>query len=206
MEHSDATTQPPFPPVRRAIQTVLILATIAFSWFAMMAVHELCHALAGILTGGTLVGINLHPLRFSSTQVAPNPYPVIEIIAGPLGGALLPLLVYTLAKACRRSWDYLAGFFAGVCLVANGAYLAFGWIDAVGDTGQLLRLGVPAWLMIVLGIPMMVAGLGCWHRLGRSFGFGKDRTAINPRHVIAMPIFLASLLAIEYLTGTWTTP
>ena len=57
-------------------------------------------------------------------------------------------------------------FFAGFCLIANGAYLAIGQFDGVGDAGDLLRGGVPRWILIAVGLISVAGGLLPWHRLG----------------------------------------
>jgi hypothetical protein len=54
-------------------------------------------------------------------------------------------------------------FFAGFCLIANGAYIGVGWIWHAGDAGDLLRLGTPRGVMVAFGAACVVAGLAMWH-------------------------------------------
>jgi hypothetical protein len=144
------------------------------------------------------------PGLFSSTHVDPNPNPLIEVASGPTGGAILPLIALLIVDFFGVRWSYLLRFFAAVCLIANGAYLAFGWIDAVGDTGELLRLGVPPWMMLASGVPMMAAGLACWHGQGKRFGLGSEGIKTNRHHAAAVVVLTLALLLAERLAGTWS--
>jgi hypothetical protein len=56
--------------------------------------------------------------------------------------------------------------FAGWCLIANGVYMAVGWIYRAGDAGELVRLRTPIPVLIAFGIVSAAAGLFLWHRLG----------------------------------------
>jgi Peptidase M50B-like len=149
----------------RRYQFLFSASVLALCWFGMQAVHELGHVLAAWLTGGSVNRVVLHPLSISRTDVAPNPHPLIVVWAGPLVGAILPL---ALAAAVRRPAlvNSLAAFFAGFCLIANGAYIALGSFDRVGDCGEMLRNGTPAWALHVFGVVTIPVGFWLWHRLG----------------------------------------
>ena len=59
-------------------------------------------------------------------------------------------------------------FFAGFCLVANGAYLGAGWKANAGDAADLVDYGTPAWVLVVFGVVTTGAGLYLWHLIGKS--------------------------------------
>lgn len=153
--------------------TLTFVAIILVSWLAMQAVHELGHVLAAWLTGGRVVRVVLHPLTISRTDVSPNPMPLAVAWAGPLVGVALPLfLALALRLHARRPpndqpgrtrWRNLADFFAGFCLIANGAYIGVGSFDQIGDAGDLLRHGSPAWLLMAFGVISAMGGLSLWH-------------------------------------------
>jgi hypothetical protein len=111
----------------------------------MMAVHELGHVVGAVVTGGTVERVVLHPLAISRTDVSPNPNPVLVVWAGPLVGVLLPLALLVIFKVGRVSLAYLSQFFAGFCLIANGAYIGVGSFARIGDAGDMLRHGSPRW-------------------------------------------------------------
>src|SRR5688572_18674231 len=119
--------------MKRQHQVVLIGSTLAFSWLAMQAVHELGHVVGAVLSGGRVAQVILHPTTISQTRLSENPHPQFVAWMGPIVGVLLPSAALLAARiAGLRTW-YLFQFFAGFCLVANGAYLAFGSIGGIGD-------------------------------------------------------------------------
>lgn len=65
--------------------------------------------------------------------------------------------------------QYLVGF----CLLANGVYLGLGWIDRIGDAGDILREGGAVWQMVLFGVVASALGLLVWHKLGRAFGLAR---------------------------------
>jgi hypothetical protein len=50
-------------------------------------------------------------------------------------------------------------FFAGFCLIANGAYIGVGSFAGVGDARDMLRHGSPRWLLAMSGILSTACGL-----------------------------------------------
>ena len=144
------------------LSRALTCAVIAYlSWLVMQATHELGHIVAAWLTCGTVERVILEPLAISRTDVSPNPSPLVVAWAGPIVGVALPLFLALAIRgrvAGQRSaasahqttprfrWDVVpayADFFAGFCLIANGAYIGIGSFDRIGDAGDLLRHGSP---------------------------------------------------------------
>ena len=108
--------------MKRQPQIILVAAMLGFSWLAMQAVHELGHVAAAVVSGGRIDRVVLHPATISFTQLAANPHPLLVAWTGPIVGAALPVLISFAARASHwRGW-YLIQFFAGFCLIANGAY------------------------------------------------------------------------------------
>jgi hypothetical protein len=166
------------------LRRLLIYAALIYlSWLAMQATHESGHILAAWLTGGRVERVILQPLAISRTDVSPNPSPLVVAWAGPIVGAALPLLLAIICRwrfrpprvsggaadaaqvPLRRVVDprLLVDFFAGFCLIANGAYIGVGSFDRIGDAGDLLRHGSPQWLLIAFGLVSSVTGLFVWH-------------------------------------------
>jgi hypothetical protein len=135
---------------------------------AMMAVHESGHVLAALAGRGRVRRVVLPLAGFSRTDVDPNPSPRLEVWGGPVWGSVIPLLGWLLVR--RKLSNCLKiplGFFTGLCLVANGAYLAMGWTMSAGDAAGLIKFGTPIWLLVVFGLAAVVMGLSIWHTLGR---------------------------------------
>lgn len=161
------------PPCRRmrprsASTVLLALSTVLLSWLWMMAVHEFGHVLHAWLSGGTVTRVVLHPLAISRTDVAPDPDPLFVVWGGPIWGCMLPITAWLVLRWWR--YAFLLRFFAGFCLIANGAYLAAGAAMPVGDAQRLLELGVPAWALVAFGAIAVPAGLWLWDGLGKHFG------------------------------------
>lgn len=159
--------------MNRLFQGVLIVSTVGFSWLAMMAVHELGHVLHAGLSGGTVISVVLHPLELSRTDVRPNPHPLWVAWGGAVWGCLIPLAVLAVVRFSAQSYAYLAAFFAGFCLIANGAYLAVGSLFADGDdAGVILHHGGARWQLLGFGAAAAAVGLYLLGGLGPKFGLG----------------------------------
>lgn len=190
-------TRPHFVLRSRLLPAVLLLSLAALSWLAMMIVHELGHVLHAWISGGGVTEVVLHPLAISRTDVEPNPRPHFVAWGGPVWGCALPVLALWIVRRLRFRWDHLAAFFAGFCLVANGAYLGSAvWLPA-GDAEDLLRMGTPLWLLVVFGACTMAGGLWLWNGLGRRLGFGRDAEPVDPLHVAAVTLLLFVIVVLE---------
>ena len=116
-----------------------------------MAFHELGHVSAAVASGGGVKRVVLHPMTISQTDVYPNPSPGRVVWAGPLMGCLIPLVIAVAMPSNRLTVSKLARFFAGFCLIANGAYIGIGAFYRVGDCAEMLRTGSPHWVLVLFG-------------------------------------------------------
>jgi hypothetical protein len=188
--------------MNRVHQWMLIVSTLALSWFAMMAVHETGHVLGALFTGGTVTKVVLHPLTISRTDVAPNPQPLLVVWAGPLFGVIVPLLSWVASQMGRVPFWYLLRFFAGFCLIANGAYLGVGSFDGVGDAGDLLRHGAPVWQLCVFGLMCVPTGLWLWHGLGAHFGLGDAEGKVSiPTAYVMLALLMVTVTVMTLFGG-----
>jgi hypothetical protein len=76
-------------------------------------------------------------------------------------------------------------FFAGFCLIANGAYIGIGSLGKIGDAGEMLRHGSPIWLLWLFGAVCSSFGLFLWNGLGPHFGLGAAAGKVNHRAAYA---------------------
>ncbi|MBL8794925.1 MAG: hypothetical protein JNM56_13535 [Planctomycetia bacterium] len=185
----------------RAWQALLIGSTLAYSWLAMMVVHEFGHCLHLWFSGGSVGQVVLHPLVISRTDPHDNPHPLFVAWGGAVWGCLLPVLGWAAANVVRWRFWYLARFFAGFCLIANGAYLLLGAFDPVGDARDLLRLGAPRWTLQLFGIVAWGLGLALWHRLGPHFGLNQRPPQVDRAAALAVTVALVLLIAAELIWG-----
>lgn len=182
--------------MKRLYQSILIGSSVPGCWLGMQAVHEFGHVLGAWLTGGRVARVVLHPLTISRTDLVDNPQPLAVVWAGPLLGVLLPLLLWGTVALLRMPGAFLPRFFAGFCLVGNGAYLAGGSFDGIGDCGVMLRHGSPCWLLWLFGAVAVPAGLWLWHRQGPHFGLGRARGEVSPGAACASLVVFVLLFVL----------
>jgi hypothetical protein len=183
----------------RRWQVLLIASTLAGSWLGMQVVHEFGHALGARLTGGTVSKIVLLPWTLSRTELSSNPDPLVVTWAGPIVGVLLPLLAWSVAASFRWPGIYLLRFFAGFCLIANGAYLAGGAFYRLGDAGDLQRHGTALWQLLAFAAMTVPAGLWLWHRQGPHFGLGSARGHVSRRAAYAVLAATSLVVVLEVM-------
>jgi hypothetical protein len=176
----------------QATRAILISSTLVGSWLGMQAIHELGHVVAAWSTGGEVSGVVLHPLTISRTDLSHNPAPGIVVWAGPVVGVVAPLALWALAAAAKMSWAFVLRFFAGFCLIANGAYIGLGSFGRVGDCGVMLRHGAEPWQLWLFGMATVPIGFALWHRQGKCFGLGPNAEMFSP--LVAYGTFTASVL------------
>ena len=182
--------------MKRIDQAILIVTFLAFAWLAMQGVHEFGHVVGAWLTSAEVTKVALHPWIISRTDVGHNPHPLVVVWAGAVFGSVLPLLAFLIAKVCRAPGVYLFRFFAGVCLIANGVYIAFGSANGTADPGVMMQHGSARWVIILFGILTAPLGLYLWHRQGKYFGLGEAKGKVN-RHavIVSITMFVTSAAA-----------
>ncbi|MDA1015622.1 MAG: hypothetical protein O3A00_14360 [Planctomycetota bacterium] len=90
----------------------------------------------------------------------------------------------------------VAMFFAGFCLIANGAYISIGSLDGIGDCGEMLRTGSPLWTLIAFGGIAVSSGLFVWHRLGSLNHFLSHPSLIDiPKAYLALFVLIVVVVA-----------
>ena len=190
----------------RFFQALLILSTTAFCWLAMMTSHELGHVLHAWASGGSVRQIILHPLQLSQTILGRNPHPLVVAWGGPIWGCLLPLGIMGVVRWAARSYAYLAAYFAGFCLIANGAYLAGGTFlgGTLDDAGSILSHGGARWQLILFALVAMTAGFYLLNGLGPKFGLGDARGQVDRRAAVGSAIALALVVVVELLLAMRT--
>ena len=163
----------------------------------MTALHELGHVANAWVSGGGVVEVELPPRGLGHTRVWPNPHPLLVAWGGAWWGTLLPLLAWLALRRGSRTCA-AAAFFAGLCLLANGAYLAAGVAAQIGqafdDAHELLRHGASYWQLLAFGLPAMAGGLALWHSLGPRFGL--SRTTRVGGLFIGLPAAVGFLLLV----------
>ena len=184
--------------VMRQFQKLLFaICVLALSWLGMMAVHEFGHVVGAVVTRGNVERVVLHPLAISRTDVLPNPYPGVVVWFGPILGCIIPVVVWLAIPRRFRIARGLAMFFAGFCLLANGAYIAIGSFDRVGDCGVMLQSGSPLWTLFAFGIATIPTGFFIWHQMGSLKEFFESPSLGNARLSYLSLAALACVVIVE---------
>ena len=163
----------------------------------MQIVHEFGHVMHALASGATVTKVVLSPLSISRTDVSPNPYPLFVVWGGPLWGCLLPMMFCLLIQWTGWKHHHLVRFFAGFCLIANGAYLGVGVVNPVGDAEVLLQLGTPRWLLGLFGVTAVGTGLWFWNELGKRFGLGKSADDVDRREIVTLFLLVVLIVVME---------
>jgi len=187
--------------MKRQHQLLLIASTLGLSWLAMQAVHEAGHVGAAVASGGRIANVKLHPLALSHTLLLENPRPLYVAWAGPIVGVIAPLLAWLIAEGLKFRGHYVLRFFAGFCLVANGAYLAGGSFYVAGDAGDLLRYGTPMAILWLFGLATIPAGLWLWNGLGPQFGLGENSSDVDRATTYVVTLLLLAIVVLELAFG-----
>jgi hypothetical protein len=114
---------------------------------------------------------------------------------------MLPLGLWGIAIWLRLSEAFLARFFAGFCLIANGLYIGIGAFDLVGDCGEMLKHGSPIWVLWLFGSIATPLGLLLWHRQGSLFGWGSEGREIRRGSLIVSVSTCLALILLGLVVG-----
>lgn len=133
--------------------SILIFGGFCIAYNLGTALHELGHAIATWLTGGTVYSISLNPFAWSWTSLdgGEDSSPLFIAWGGVLFGVLFSALAAGIATLYRRPWLSPLYLLGGCALASNGIYLAVAAFADVGDAGNLIQLGVPRFCVVGLG-------------------------------------------------------
>lgn len=175
-------------------------STVGLSWQLMMVFHEVGHVLQGWLTGARDAAAIFPPFGFSRTEFAVNPHPLPTTWGGAFWGCILPLAILAVARCLvDRKHLYLLTWFAGFCLIANGAYLLGGvFLAGGGDDGSLiLQYGGSRWQLVLFSAAALAAGLYSWSGLGPYFGLGPSNGRVSRKAAVGVTIAFVVVAAVE---------
>ena len=164
----------------------------------MLAVHELGHVVGAVVTRGNVLRVVLHPLTISRTDVSPSPNPSVVVWLGPILGCVIPVIAWLILPRRMTIARNIARFFVGFCLLANGAYIAIGSFDRIGDCGMILQSGSPLWTLLAFGAITIPLGLYAWHRLGSIKQFLSNPSLVDARTTYTLLLVLVVLLVCEF--------
>lgn len=142
---------------RRVFRFVALLLA---SWVVMTFTHEIGHIIGGTCCGGTLRSADLWPWHLPYSLFDPDPFPLITLWAGLLTGVFVPVVLAVLIQ--REAMWFIAHF----CVLANGTYIATGWIagDRYLDTAKLIEHGASPVTIAIYCATTIICGYAGFRR------------------------------------------
>ena len=177
---------------------LLLLGSFCIAYLSAQYLHELSHAVAAYLAGGHAGSIHIHPFSWSYTYSFSYEHPVIVLSAGAVGSSLVSLLLYIVLIRWFRPILLPIVLIGPVSLLQNGSYWLVDFIQGSnGDACRLVRYGVPAAVVIVIGAVFLIIGIVSAVHLLCVLGLGN----ITFRNRLA--ILLIGLLTYEVAMISW---
>jgi len=154
----------------RARAIIALLGQYAIAYNLASVLHELGHAAAVTLSGGSVAAIRLNPFGWNWTIYRYAPSPILASWSGVLGGLLFSLLPYIGFVLARRLPPRLVLLLAMVSMALNGVYLVGSTLVGAGDGADLVRLGVPRLWPLTAGALLMALAALWFVRVQPRFG------------------------------------
>mgnify|MGYP006961681263 CR=1 FL=1 len=144
----------------RVITILALLASIILAVNVGIVLHESGHAIGGLIFGGELRRISIHPFSKSSAdfRVLPEEGNLLMWAGGFLFGGLLTFLPALLAMRWKSTWSLPFLLFGVSGGFLNGIYLVMGTLLKEGDAGVLFDMGLSPVFLIVWGFSLMLIG------------------------------------------------
>jgi hypothetical protein len=143
------------------LPVLILLGSFAFVFCLGEAVHELGHFLAH-RAYGVEVGIKLDPFggsRILHGSSAPQEIMGITSLAGPLFNLLVGLIVSLSLWRLRRPALLPLVLWGPVALIQEGVTFSLGMLTPGGDAQLIVEWGVPAAVILSLGILFLISGV-----------------------------------------------
>ena len=133
------------------------LLILPLAWYPLCFLHECGHALSAWLGGASGIAIVWHAGFLPETLRDGSRWPLADAWAGPVAGAVLPVLGFLVLRRTRVGDT--ARHLAAITCLGHGLYLGCGWLDTGNDADQLRRLGVPVTMLLAAGAMLLGGGL-----------------------------------------------
>lgn len=141
--------------------SLLLLWSFVFGYNASTFLHELGHAIAYWITGGTVRRIIIHPFSWSyCIPGSVSEYPSFTTWGGVVFGTIMGLMLVALVWRWRGPYVMLVFMIGVVACLHGGFYLIFSCLaKSQGDATKLISYGTSPILILAVGLFMMGIGL-----------------------------------------------
>jgi hypothetical protein len=187
-------------------QVLLLLGSFAFVFCLGEAVHEVGHFLAH-RAYGVEVGIRLDPFggsRILHGSSAPQEIWGITSLAGPLFNLLVGLIVSLSLWRWRRPALLPLVLWGPIALVQEGVTFSLGMLIPTGDAQLIVDWGVPAAVLVSLGVLSLALGISLICRLLPLVGLSPADTLSKKFIVVTGGMF--SFMFLRLLVSSFLSP
>ena len=188
------------------LQVLLVLGAFAFAFCLGEAVHELGHYLAH-RAHGVDVGIRLDPFggsRILHGSSAPREIWGITSVAGPLLNLLAGITLSLSLWWKRRPALMPLLLWGPIALVQEGVTFSLGMLTPAGDAQLIVDWGVPAAVLVSLGVLSLALGISLICRLLPLVGLSPADTL--SRKFIVVTGGMVSFMFLRLLVSSFLSP
>lgn len=162
----------------RTVQSILLLAgAFTFAFLLGELIHDSGHYFCHLAYGISGVGVHFDP--FGGTHISGADGLSVEVlgitsVAGPLSNLVLSLVVFTPLWKIKRPILLPLVIWGPVAMIQEGVTFSLGLLTPGGDAQLISALGVPQFILLIIGITLLVAGLATVILLLPLAGLEKD--------------------------------
>ncbi len=168
-------------------QMLIVLGIFVFSYNLSNLIHESGHALNAVLTGGSLNKITMSPLSwcYASTSGGNK---IFVTWGGFLWQTIVPTALLILLWRFKSRLSLFALFLVLVSFAVSGIYMITGALAGIGDGGNLVRYGIPPFILLTVGSILLLCCLPLSLLMGVLLGLGRKQTSFISVMMVLMPI------------------
>jgi hypothetical protein len=172
------------PPRSAVLIAFTLFGSYCLGANVAIALHECGHALGCWIAGGKMIGLVLSPQGYSGSYAwrdnaagftVSHGY-LIHIAGGIVFGAAFGGLLALAASLFRRgTLAWVVTYATGTWSIGNnGMYLLLGSLQPFDDALGLTEEGVPRWVFLVAGLPLVVGFLALFASFLRGIGLRRE--------------------------------
>ena len=148
---------------RQIIKSILFLAgAFTFAFLLAEAVHETGHYLTHRWYGNDSIRVHLDPFggsRMIDDRYLPETGMIITSAAGPLFSLVLSIGSFLILLKIRKPALLPLLIWGPTAMIQEGVNLSLGLFSRNSDAQWIVQSGLPAFLILMIGIALLIAGL-----------------------------------------------
>ncbi|MGD8453318.1 MAG: hypothetical protein PVJ57_16015 [Phycisphaerae bacterium] len=178
---------------------LIVLGVFVFAYNARIIAHELGHALTLVATEGEVDFIEVSPLSSSCVHYRSAPELMATSWGGFLWESISGLLVFFVLWVAKSRLSFFGVVLAITSLAGTGIYMLVGAVLRIGDSADLISMGVPPAVLVILGTALLLLALPLSLPLGGLLGVGKGKNRLSVTILVFSPavVYLLAIIAFN---------